>query len=55
MLRRPDLMPATELKELFIDELLEVQGGSAGDPLDKFRDLLLTTYGCCEEGPTSCC
>jgi hypothetical protein len=48
-------IPSVELQELFIEELTEVHGGSLEGPLDKVRDLLLTTYGCCEEGPASCC
>lgn len=37
-------------RELFIEELGHVQGGTA-DPLEKIRELLLTTYGSCEETP----
>ena len=43
------------MRELFIEELAEVTGGT-GDPLQKvketlqdLRDYLLTTYGCGEE------
>lgn len=39
------------VRELFIEELAEVQGG--GDPLDKLG--LDTTMACCEEGPHTCC
>lgn len=53
-LKSPETSDPRELKELFIEELTEVHGGSDG-PFDKVRDLLLTTYGCCEEGPASCC
>lgn len=41
------------IRELFIDELAEVKGGS--DPLDRvwqfIRDQFVTTGGCNEEGP----
>lgn len=53
-LKASEASDCPELKELFIEELAEVHGG-ADSPLDKVRDLLLTTYGCCEEGPASCC
>jgi hypothetical protein len=43
------------VRELFIEDLAKVHGGSVADPLGKIRDMLLTTHGCCEEGPTSCC
>jgi hypothetical protein len=47
-----------KVRELFIEELVEVRGGS-DDPLAKVRqfikDNFQTTYACCEEGPTSCC
>ena len=47
---------AVQIRELFIEELAEVRGGSEGNPL---RDLLdkidccTTTHACCEEG--QCC
>lgn len=45
------------LRELFIEELADVTGGS-GDPLAKVKDWLreqlLTTYGCGEEFPNTC-
>ena len=48
---------APAIRELFIEELVQVQGGSAGDPLDKvkqwIKDQFQTTYACCEEG--NCC
>jgi hypothetical protein len=44
------------VRELFIDELAQVQGGA--DPLEKvkqaIRDALLTTYGCGEELISTC-
>lgn len=51
---------APKIRELFIEELAQVQGGS--DPLEKVRkvvdavnikDLFETTMACCEEG--NCC
>lgn len=46
-----------KVRELFVEELAEVRGGS--DPLEKvkrtIKDMFMTTYACCEEGPTSCC
>lgn len=41
-------------RELFIEELAEVKGGSA-NPLEKIREWLYTTYGPCEEGPDGAC
>lgn len=38
------------LRELFIEELEQVQGGTAG-PWETIRELLQTTYGQCEETP----
>lgn len=38
------------LRELFIDELEQVQGG-ADSPWKKIQELLQTTYGNCEETP----
>ena len=48
-------MDNTTMRELFIDELVEVTGGAGPDPLEKVRDLLTweTTQACCEEG--QCC
>jgi hypothetical protein len=43
------------VRELFIEDLAKVHGGSVAVLLVKIRDMLLTTHGCCEEGPTSCC
>lgn len=39
-----------KIRELFIEELAEVQAGAAltGDPWN-------TTDACCEEGPFGCC
>lgn len=44
------------MRELFIDELVEVTGGAGPDPLEKIKELLPpqnTTMACCEEG--QCC
>ncbi|HJR46311.1 MAG TPA: hypothetical protein VJ927_11980 [Actinomycetota bacterium] len=38
------------IRELFIDELEEVKGGSTS-PWKKLEELLVTTYGQCEETP----
>jgi hypothetical protein len=40
---------APKIRELFIEELAEVQGGApaSGGPY--------TTMACCEEGPFGCC
>ncbi len=48
------------LRELFIDELTQVQGGGpVEDVLDHtaIDDWLFgnTTQACCEEGPDNCC
>lgn len=42
------------IRELFIDELADVQGGG---PVEELIEKLggNTTYACCEEGPDSCC
>lgn len=44
------------MRELFIEELAEVKGGT--DPLEKvrylIRELLLTTHACGEEVPSTC-
>ncbi len=43
------------MRELFIEELVEVTGGAGPDPLEKVRELIPTetTHACCEEG--QCC
>lgn len=42
------------VRELFIEELADVHGGS--NPLDELRDALTnTSMACCEEGPHTCC
>ena len=42
------------IRELFIDELAEVTGGSGG-PVDELLDRLFsTTQACCEEGNCGC-
>lgn len=45
------------IRELFIEELTEVTGGTGPDPLEKVRqfidDHFQTTHACCEEG--QCC
>lgn len=38
------------VRELFIDELQEVRGG-VDSPWKKIEELLMTTYGQCEETP----
>jgi hypothetical protein len=44
---------APEVRELFIEELADIRGGSTGtNPL---RDPCCTTMACCEEGPFGCC
>lgn len=47
------------VRELFIEELAEVTGGTTGpDPLEKvrywIRELLVTTHACGEEVPSTC-
>ncbi|HEX2296542.1 MAG TPA: hypothetical protein VHN37_14705 [Actinomycetota bacterium] len=37
-----------KMRELFIDELVAVQGGASSDGP-------YTTMACCEEGPFGCC
>jgi hypothetical protein len=46
------------VRELFIEELTEVQGGQGDCPkcvLEKIKDGWATTHACCEEGPHTCC
>ena len=38
------------IRELFIEELVRVQGGAAYT-----QDSGTTTMACCEEGPVGCC
>lgn len=45
--------PDAKVRELFIEELAEVQGGS--NPIKELKDQLNTTMACCEEGPHTCC
>ena len=40
---------APKIRELFIEELAQIQAGSAGS------DPCCTTRACCEEGPFGCC
>lgn len=46
---------APKIRELFIEELAEVQGGSPENPVKDLVDKLLccSTMACCEEG--ACC
>ena len=37
------------IRELFIEELVDVQGGANNQGLG------ITTMACCEEGPLGCC
>ncbi|MDQ4125639.1 MAG: hypothetical protein M3134_08580 [Actinomycetota bacterium] len=49
-------MDNTKIRELFIDELAEVTGGTGPDPLERVKEILggqNTTHACCEEG--QCC
>jgi len=42
------------MRELFIEELAEIHGGTSGDPkkiVEWVREQLVTTYGPCEESP----
>lgn len=43
------------MRELFIEELAQVHGGS--DPIDDLKEALNTntSMACCEEGPHTCC
>ncbi|HYI44739.1 MAG TPA: hypothetical protein VE174_04665 [Actinomycetota bacterium] len=40
-----------QIRELFIEELANIQGGSAAASSDGGN----TTMACCEEGPFGCC
>jgi hypothetical protein len=47
---------APKIRELFIEELAEVQGGGPGDPVKTLLEKLGccdSTMACCEEG--ACC
>ena len=41
---------APKIRELFIEEMVQVQAGSATS-----SSPAATTYACCEEGPFGCC
>ena len=41
---------APKVRELFIEEMVQVQAGSATSSSPG-----ATTYACCEEGPFGCC
>ncbi len=44
-----------KIRELFIEELAEVQGGGPVEELIRqLKDGWSTTYACCEEGPDGC-
>lgn len=44
------------LRELFIDELEQVQGGGpVEDLIRRIKDGEASTMACCEEGPDGCC
>lgn len=47
-------MKETNVRELFIEELADVQGGSPDCPKCLIPDIY-TTMACCEEGPHTCC
>ena len=40
-----------KIRELFIEELEEVKGGSDNKIIEWIREQLMTTYACGEEGP----
>lgn len=40
-----------QVRELFIEELAQIQGGSSAASSDNGN----TTMACCEEGPFGCC
>lgn len=46
---------APALRELFIEELVDVQGGSSDCPDCIVIPDIYTTLACCEEGPHTCC
>lgn len=46
----------SEIRELFIHELAQVNGGGPVEELiQKLRDGRHSTEACCEEGPDGCC
>jgi hypothetical protein len=53
MLRKRTSKPAPKVRELFIEELGEIRGGSASTQAQ--RDPCCTTMACCEEGPLGGC
>ena len=45
-----------QIRELFIDELQEVQGGNGVKELiQQLTEPQPSTMACCEEGPDNCC
>lgn len=47
---------ASQIRELFIDELEQVTGGNpVKELIQQIRDGWNTTHACCEEGPDGCC
>jgi hypothetical protein len=50
-----DKLDAPQIRELFIDELTEVQGGGPVDELIRKLKDQDSTMACCEEGPDGCC
>ena len=45
-----------QIRELFIDELEQVNGGNPVKELvQQIKDNWNTTMACCEEGPDGCC
>lgn len=47
---------APEIRELFIEELEQVNGGGpVEEAIRKIKDGWNTTHACCEEGPDGCC
>jgi len=46
---------APKIRELFIEELAEVQGGNPIKELIEKLGGQNTTMACCEEGPDGCC
>lgn len=56
MAKKP-LKETPRFRELFIEELAEVQGGGPVEELiQRIKDgCCYTTMACCEEGPDGCC
>ena len=51
-----DKKDTREVRELFIEELEQVQGGGpVEDAIRWLKDGTATTMACCEEGSYSCC